>query len=473
MDLGNYSPAILHKISYAGANKISFREGSKDLLELAELAVPEKQVERLSERIGMERLAERTTELEHFQKLTLVERCDGVPQGVAPPPTAHVAVIMADAGMMQLRDAAEEEQAGAILPFATAPATSDKPMSICPPATVALPEEGAASAPTTPAAAPAAPHSGCADDAGQDDDLDQRPSGRHWHEDKVGLVMTMASEQHQADPCPKIPEGFLDPVRVAKLVRGLKKEAALGDDGLKEPDVTESEEATPAADYEGPKLATRKVVATRTAWPDFGPILASAAWLLGFAQAARKAFVADGARSIWTMWRRHFSSYVPILDFIHALSYVFAAAKAVGTDLASGWLLFVPWIQWVWQGDVAKVIEALKAWESEAHPEKGADEANCRKVVQRALTYLTNHQDKMQYADYRRLGLPIVSSLVESMVKQINRRVKGTEKFWGEEGAEAILQLRADYLSDGDVMEEFWERRQDAATGQRQYRKAS
>jgi len=63
---------------------------------------------------------------------------------------------------------------------------------------------------------------------------------------------------------------------------------------------------------------------------------------------------------------------------------------------------------------------------------------------------------RLKYADYRRLGLPIVSSLVESMVKQINRRVKGTEKFWGEEGAEAILQLRADYLSDGDVMEEFW-----------------
>jgi len=33
------------------------------------------------------------------------------------------------------------------------------------------------------------------------------------------------------------------------------------------------------------------------------------------------------------------------------------------------------------------------------------------------------------------------SSLVESVVKQVNRRVKGSEKFWSEEGAEAILQL--------------------------------
>jgi hypothetical protein len=53
------------------------------------------------------------------------------------------------------------------------------------------------------------------------------------------------------------------------------------------------------------------------------------------------------------------------------------------------------------------------------------------------LTYLQNHQDKMDYASYRRDGLPITSSHVESTVKLIGRRVKGTEKFWSEEGAEA------------------------------------
>jgi hypothetical protein len=51
--------------------------------------------------------------------------------------------------------------------------------------------------------------------------------------------------------------------------------------------------------------------------------------------------------------------------------------------------------------------------------------------------------------------------------------VKGPEKFWTDDGAEAILQLRADYLSDGEVMEAFWQRRQAAATGQRTYRTAA
>ena len=66
-----------------------------------------------------------------------------------------------------------------------------------------------------------------------------------------------------------------------------------------------------------------------------------------------------------------------------------------------------------------------------------------------------------------------MSSHVESVIKQINYRVKGTEKFWSESGAEAILQLRADYLSDTKPLREFWRRRQAAMTGQRRYRCAA
>jgi hypothetical protein len=34
--------------------------------------------------------------------------------------------------------------------------------------------------------------------------------------------------------------------------------------------------------------------------------------------------------------------------------------------------------------------------------------------------------------------------------KIFNMRVKGSEKFWGQTGAEAILQLRAAFLSEDD-----------------------
>ena len=57
----------------------------------------------------------------------------------------------------------------------------------------------------------------------------------------------------------------------------------------------------------------------------------------------------------------------------------------------------------------------------------------------------------MDYPRYRRLGLPVTSALMESLVKEVNYRVKGTEMFWNDpDGAEAILQVRAAALCDDD-----------------------
>ena len=58
---------------------------------------------------------------------------------------------------------------------------------------------------------------------------------------------------------------------------------------------------------------------------------------------------------------------------------------------------------------------------------------------------------------------------MESAVKQFEQRVKGTEKFWTEAGAEDLLQLRADYLGTATVLDEFWQDRQENATGQNNY----
>ncbi len=470
LDLGHYSASLLDLICYVGANNHSFRQASLDLDKIGNVRVSEKQVERLSKRIGSERLAQRDAQLAHFLALPLTQRCDGRPAGVQTPGDDQVAVLMADAGMLQLREPAQ-------------------------PAAVGTPDESSADAqtPTTsgatdPAAAadrlagPGEPSSLAAGEplAGDpnaledDPDQDKPPSGRHWHEDKVGLVLTMHSTVGPSDPCPEVPATFLDPQRVATIVRGLKKSAALQqDEAAADAAGAATAETAAAVEYEGPKVVQRRVVASRQSWPLFGALLAAAAWQAGFAKAQRKAFVADGARAIWRVWRTRFSSYVPILDFIHALSYVYAAAQAMGADAVGGWKLYAQWITWVWRGQVSAVIEQLQQWQqNHGQPEKGEGETSPRRVVHKTLGYLSNNQDKMKYAAYRQQGLPIVSSLVESMVKQIGRRVKGTEKFWAEEGAEAILQLRADYLSDGEVMEQFWQRRQGAATGQRCYRVA-
>ncbi len=412
---------MLHKVVHAGVSNPSFELGSEDLQVLAEVAVPAKQVERLTRRIGQERQAERDAEVKAYQELPLVER-KSTPEGV---PAPELAVVGVDGGRLQIleRDAAQ----------ATTVETENVPA-----------ENGRA--------------------------------GRHWREDKIGLLMTMQGEVSASDPCPQIPEHFVDPTRILKLARELKKAPPPADDGVREATEPEIGAETLAADpqqWKPPQVKEKRLVASRCPWPAFGPILATAAWTWGFFQASRKAFLGDGSDNNWTIWRQFFSSFTPILDFIHALSYVFAAAIA-GRSFAAGWQVYVQWIGWVWQGDVAKVIAALAKRQLElGTPVPDEAETSPRQVVARALGYLQNHKDQMRYPEYRQLGLPITSSYVESAVKQFNHRVKGTEKFWCEEGAEGILQLRADYLSDHQPLANFWERRQALQTGQRAYRKVA
>jgi hypothetical protein len=85
IDLGHYSNSLLDLIIYSGANKPSFREASVDLRKMSGQTVHEKQVERLTKRIGLERLAERQAEIEQFVNLPLTERCEEMPEGVEAP----------------------------------------------------------------------------------------------------------------------------------------------------------------------------------------------------------------------------------------------------------------------------------------------------------------------------------------------------------------------------------------------------
>jgi hypothetical protein len=78
----------------------------------------------------------------------------------------------------------------------------------------------------------------------------------------------------------------------------------------------------------------------------------------------------------------------------------------------------------------------------------------------------------MNYPDYRKQGLAITSCHIESTIKQLNYRVKGSEMFWSEDGAEALLQLSADLLSDSCPLDTFWTRRTERMTGCRNYKRS-
>jgi hypothetical protein len=413
---------VQQRVIYAGTVARSFAEASDLLRRLADLPLATKAVERLTRRIGEERVAQRDAETAAFTALPLVDKFS-VPAAVPPP---EVAVVMVDGGRMQIR------------------------------------ERSAAAAQTATTVAEQTPSE------------EETPRAGHWREDKIGLLLTMHSVAQDHDPCPEIPAAFRDATRIPRLVRALKPLAKQGEDAAAESTEPEAGGAalTEESAYQPPVVGRRHVRASRGEWPAFAEGVASAARAAGFQGATRKAFVADGAANNWQLQRRFFGSFVPILDFIHALSYVFAAALA-GRKFAAGWGLYREWIGWVWQGDVARVITALEARQVElGEPPAEEPATSPRQIVHRTLTYLRNHKDKMAYAHYRRQGLPLTSSLMESMVKQVNQRVKGTEKFWSEAGGEALLQLRADHLSDGEPLATFWQRRQATASGQRRYRRA-
>jgi len=287
-----------------------------------------------------------------------------------------------------------------------------------------------------------------------------------WREDKVGCLMSMTSEVCEEDPCPQIPKTLVDVARMRQISREIKGFC------VAEEDESPREETVSQRRPGQPEVLVRSVVATREDVHAFGKQLAAAAWRRGFAAAPRKAFVADGQEANWSVWRQHFSHYTPILDFIHAICYVFAAAMA-GRPLREGWPIYCQWAQWVWSGEVQRVIQAVRLRHQELGlPETDESEETPRSKVADALRYLENQQSRMHYDQYRRAGLPITSSHIESTVKQINRRVKGTEKFWSEGGAEALLQLAADYLSETLPLATFWRERPSHATGQRHYQTA-
>ena len=79
-----------------------------------------------------------------------------------------------------------------------------------------------------------------------------------------------------------------------------------------------------------------------------------------------------------------------------------------------------------------------------------------RKVLATTVGYFQRHCHQMDYPSYRAKGWPIGSGITESGVKLFNKRVKGTDQFLSHDGVEAILALRAKWLSEDPTSEHHW-----------------
>jgi hypothetical protein len=292
---------------------------------------------------------------------------------------------------------------------------------------------------------------------------EQEAGATWWQEMKVGTLTSLHSEVAAADPCPELPATFADPGKMRQIAGEIK--------GFTAPAAESAQFAEPSqeADQEAPderpgkpQPLVRSVIGLVAPVEKFGPRLAAAAYARGFHAAPRKAFLADGSETNWGVQRRHFSHYTPIVDFVHALMYVYAAAMA-GRAAHEGWRAYRDWAQWLWSGQVERIIAALTERQAEVGLPVAKETGTPRAQVAETLRYLTNQCSRMNYPEYRRQGLPITSSYVESTIKQINRRMKGTEKFWST-GVNAMLTLVADQLSQTTVVPRFWNRRLERLT---------
>lgn len=392
-----YSPAVLAKAVRQATKASSFADASDDLRELADIQISPTHLQRLSERIGEEWAEVRDEEVERFRDRKLERTYKEPPQGAA--------AVMLDGGRTQTR----------------------------------------------------------ADDAGR---------GVHdpsWRESKVACLVTLNTKAQGTDPKPEPPAKFLEPTEAARLASGIKRRSC------------------PATERNAPKHAASKsskgkkkrkkltkrqrqrlrrrtrvrtVVATMANSDTFGWHVAAEVHRRGLDLTKRKACVCDGQAYNWSIFEMHLLplGYIPILDFLHLLAYLYDAAHAYrGKDAARGWQTYEEWLRLAWSGKVGTLLSNLRA-AAGALAKKGSTAAARKSTVDETLTYVTNNRARMDYPEYRRLGLPISSAPVESTIKQINRRLKGTEKFWLEDGAEALLQLRAAQLSEDDRWGQYWSR---------------
>jgi hypothetical protein len=390
-----YSPGMLQKIEYAGGNNRSFETAAASLDRLAELSINPRNVERITERLGKERAAARDKSAAAMVARKLRSQYKQAPA---------MAVISVDAGKAQFR------------------------------------EQGKGPGVHTP----------------------------RWGDTKVACLQTYADVGHTCDPQPDPPKAFVDPVRVERLCREMAQ--VRGNDGGKQDkpsgDKPPGEKKEPKAKKRKPKKnkpdrpdrrLVRTVVATTQGVEAFGWMVSAEAMSRKFYAAPKRAIVGDGGNWIGPMGDLHFPDWIQILDFLHLLVHLFAAARlAHAGDTREAWTLYEQLLRDAWAGRVQQVLDTLR---SQLDRLKGKTSSESRRVMELAISYIERNRQRMDYPRYRQLGLPVGSALVESLIKQVNHRVKGTEQFWTNNGLEAVLQVRAAYLSQDDRAEKHHEHR--------------
>lgn len=147
---------------------------------------------------------------------------------------------------------------------------------------------------------------------------------------------------------------------------------------------------------------------------------------------------------------------VDILDILHVSSYVWKAAKVFHSHVELQETFAHERLLEILRGNVKNVIAGLRRRATV----QGLNDAD-GKVIATVCGYFENNLSRMRYDAYLAAGYPIATGVIEGACRHVIKdRMEQGGMRWTQEGAEAMLNLRA--VNASDAAEEFSQWRQDA-----------
>jgi hypothetical protein len=161
--------------------------------------------------------------------------------------------------------------------------------------------------------------------------------------------------------------------------------------------------------------------------------------------------VTDGERALQRRACKMIEDAVLVADLLHVLERLWAAGHALFGEGTDGAVQFVRQrALWILQGKVSQVIKGLRQIVT-----KRLLKGQKAKVLLSAAAYFNSNKSRMKYNEYLAQGLPIASGSVEGACKNlIKDRMERSGMRWSAEGAEAMVMMRAIYLSKD--LDEYW-----------------
>lgn len=187
-------------------------------------------------------------------------------------------------------------------------------------------------------------------------------------------------------------------------------------------------------------LLEKYVVATppETSPIDFGQEVQQEALRRGMARAKVIYLVMDGAVWLWDLAQDRFKDTIKTLDFHHAREHLHTVAEALyGPDSpqARDWLKGL--LHQLRHGKESRVVKSLE----DLLMSQTERSRQSREIIAREVNYFQEHRDHLHYRQMEKSGAPLGSGAVESLGKQLQRRLRGCGQFWSRSGLTHLLRL--------------------------------